>query len=113
VQTSLLSTSKVVNADYIVIYDKEKVNFYNTKTTKITVSEEAVLKRWQFPAAGLWWFPLIENPMNLNTNTLLLDQPTNLQSQNRLYTVQTTKRSQKHISALLSPTNKEEYIHNV
>ncbi len=51
--------------------------------------------------------------MNLNTDTLLLDHPTELQSQNRLYTVQTTKRSQKHIWALLSHTNKEEYIHNV
>ncbi len=72
-----------------------------------------MLKRWQFPAVGLWWFPLIENPVNLNTNTLLLDQPTNLQSQNHLYTVQTTKRSWKLIWALLSPTTKEEYIHNV
>jgi hypothetical protein len=51
--------------------------------------------------------------VNLNINTLLLDHPTKLRSQNRLYTVQTTKHSQKHIRALLSRTNKEEYIHNV
>jgi hypothetical protein len=44
VQTSLLSTSKVVNADYITIYDQEEVNFYDMKRTKITISEEAVLK---------------------------------------------------------------------
>jgi hypothetical protein len=113
VQNSLLSTSKVVNADYIAIYDKEEVNFCDAKTTKITVLEEAVLKGWQCPAAGLWWLPLVENPVNLNTNTLQLDHPTKLQSQNRLYTMQTTKRSQKHIRALLSGTNKEEYIHNV
>ncbi len=112
-QNSLLSTSKVVDADYIAIYDKEEVNFYDAKTTKITVSEEAVLKGWQCPVAGLWWLLLVENPVNLNTNTLLLDHPTELQSQNRLYTVQTTKRSRKHIRALLSHTNKEEYIHNV
>ncbi len=97
VLNSLLSTSKVVNADYIAIYDKEKVNFYNAKIMKITVSEEAVLKGWQCPAAGLWWLPLVENPVNLNTNTLLLDHPTELQSRNRLYTVQTTRRSQKCI----------------
>jgi hypothetical protein len=42
VQNSLLSTSKVVNADFIVIYDKQEVKFYDEKTTKITVSEEAV-----------------------------------------------------------------------
>jgi hypothetical protein len=107
-----LSTSKVINADYIAIYDKQEVNFYNAKTTKNTVLEEAVLKGWQCPVAGLWWLPLIENPVNLNTDTLLLDHPTELQSQN-LYTVQTTKHGQKHIRALLSRTNKEEYIHNV
>jgi hypothetical protein len=113
VQNSLLSTSKVVEADYIAIYDKEEVNFYNAKTTKITVLEEAVLKGWQCPATGLWQFPLVENPVNLNTNTLLLDHPTVLQSQNQLYTLQTPKRSRKHIQAFLSCTNKEEYIHNV
>ncbi len=53
VQNSLLSTSKVVNADYIAIYDKEEVNFYDAKTTKITVLEESVLKGWLCPAAGL------------------------------------------------------------
>ncbi len=72
-----------------------------------------MLKECQFPAAGLWQLPLVENPVNLNTNTLLLDHPIELQSQNWLYTVQTTKCSQKHIRALLSCTNKEEYIHNV
>jgi hypothetical protein len=113
VQNSLLRTSKVVDADYIAIYDKEEVNFYNTMPTKMTVLEEAVLKGWQCPAAGLWWLPFVENPVNLNNDTLLLDHPTEFQSQNWLYTVQTTKCSRKHIRALLSCTNKEEYIHNV
>jgi hypothetical protein len=72
-----------------------------------------VLKGWQCPASGLGQLPLIENPMKLNTNNLLLDHPTKLQSQNQLYTVQTTKRSRKDIWALLSCTNKEEYIHNM
>ncbi len=80
VQNSLLSTSKVVDADYIAIYDNEEVNFYDAKTMKITVLEKAVFKGWQCPAAGLWWLPLVENPVNLNTDTLLLDHPTKLQS---------------------------------
>jgi hypothetical protein len=113
VQNSLLSASKVVNADYIAIYNKEEVNYYNAKTTKITISEEAVLKGWQCPAAGLWRLPLVEKQVNLNTNTLLLDHPTKLQCQNRLYTVKTTKPSWKHIWALFSRANKVEYINNV
>jgi hypothetical protein len=44
VQNSLLTTSKVVDADYIAIYDKKEVNFYGTKTTKITVMEGSSVK---------------------------------------------------------------------
>ncbi len=44
VGNSLLSTSKFAKAGYTVIYDKDKVNFYNACTTKITVSADAVLK---------------------------------------------------------------------
>jgi hypothetical protein len=82
VKNSLLSTSKVIDADYFVIYDKQEVNFYEAKTTKITILEEAVLKGWRCPITGLWQLPLVENPVNLNTDTLLLDHPTKLQSQN-------------------------------
>ncbi len=85
VQNSLLSTSKVLDADYISIYDKEEVDFYNVKTPTFTASEEAVLKGWQYLAAGLWRLPLVKNQGNLKTNTLLLDHPTALQSQNLLY----------------------------
>ncbi len=46
VQHSLLSTSKLVEADYVAIYNKQEVNFYDAMTTKIMVSEEAVLKGW-------------------------------------------------------------------
>jgi hypothetical protein len=44
VGNSLLSTSKFAEAGYTAIYDKNKVNFYNVHTTKITVSADAVLK---------------------------------------------------------------------
>ena len=43
VQDSLLSTGKCANADYFAVYNKHKVNYYNAKTTKLTVSIEAVL----------------------------------------------------------------------
>ncbi len=84
VQNSLLSTSKVVDADYVAIYDKQEVNFHNTKTTRLTVLEEAVLKGWRCPVTRLWWIPLVDNPVNLNTDTLLLDHPTKLQNHNWL-----------------------------
>ncbi len=43
VKDSLISTSKCVEADYIAIDDKKEVNYYNAKTTQITVSNAAVL----------------------------------------------------------------------
>jgi hypothetical protein len=113
VQHSLLSTSKLVEADYIAIYDKQEVNFYDAMTTKIMVSEEAVLTGWQCPVTKLWHVPLVDKPDNLNMDTLLLDHPTRLKNLNKLYEVQNTQKSQSHIHALLAQTNKEEYVHNV
>jgi hypothetical protein len=113
VQHSLLSTSKLVEADYIAIYDKQEVNFYDAMTTKIVVLEEAVLKGWQCPVTKLWPVLLVDKPDNLNTDTLLLDHPTQLKNLNKLYEVQTTQKSRSHIRTLLARTNKEEYIHNV
>ncbi len=113
VQHSLLSTNKLVEADYISIYDKQEVNFYNATTTKIVVSEEAVLKGWQCPVTKLWRIPLVDKPDNLNMDTLLLDYPTQLRNLNKLYEVQTTQKSRLHICTLLARTKKEEYIHNM
>jgi hypothetical protein len=93
VQHSLLSTSKLVEADYVAIYDKQEVNFYDATTTKILVSEEAVLMGWQCPETELWCIPLVDKPDNLNTDTLLLDHPTRLKNLNKLYEVQTTRKS--------------------
>jgi hypothetical protein len=36
----------MVEAGYTAIYDDKEVNFYNTMTTKITVSAGAILKGW-------------------------------------------------------------------
>jgi hypothetical protein len=102
VQHSLLSTSKLVEAAYITIYNKQEVNFYNSTTTKIVVLEEAVLKGQRCPVTKLWRIPLVNKPDNLNRDTLLLDHPTQLKNLNKLYEVQTTQKSWSHIRALLA-----------
>ena len=43
---TLVSGRKFADADYISIYDSLEVNIYDTKTTKIIVTEKAVLKSW-------------------------------------------------------------------
>jgi hypothetical protein len=55
VENSLLSTSKFANAGYTAIYNENEVNFYDAKTTKITVSAKVVLKGWRCPRTVLIW----------------------------------------------------------
>jgi hypothetical protein len=112
VQNSLLSTSKLAEADSVAIYNKQEVNFYDATSTKIVVSEEAGLKGWQCPVTKLWCVPLVDKQDNLNTDTLLATQPS-LRISTSCMKVQTTQKSQSHIRALLAQTNKEEYVHNV
>ena len=75
VNASLLSTSKLASAGYIKVYYRKEVNLYDSSTTKIIVSEEAVLKGWRYPKSTLWCIPLTSQVKNLNTDTLLLDRP--------------------------------------
>jgi len=66
VKDSLFSTSKCVEADYVAIYDKKEVNYYDAKTTQINVSNEAVLTGWRCSKTRLWRVPLVEHPTNVN-----------------------------------------------
>ena len=82
VNVSLLSTSKLASAGCMKVYDRKEVNVYDGSTTKIIVSEEAVLKGWLCPQSTLWITPLTSQVKNLNTDTLLLDSPDGQQSLN-------------------------------
>ena len=113
VQHSLLSTSKLANADYIGIYDKHEINFYNAQMSRIIVLEESVLKGWQCPVTNLWHVPLVEKTSNFNTDTLILDHPLKVGKCNKVYEVQTTKYSRDFIKTHLEQTNKDKYVHNV
>jgi hypothetical protein len=75
VGNSLLSTVKMVEAGYTAIHDDKEVNFYDTATTKILVSEDAILKGWGCSWAKLWRVPLVDNVRNKNMDTLLLNHP--------------------------------------
>jgi hypothetical protein len=43
---SLLSIPKFVDANYIAIFDKDKVNIYDVNKTSIVVSHGAILQGW-------------------------------------------------------------------
>ena len=69
---SLLSTSKLANAEYVTIYDGNEVNMYDGRTARIHVNESAVLQGWRCPRKHLWRTPLTSTVKNISTDTLLL-----------------------------------------
>ncbi len=56
-QDSLISIPKFVDAIYIAIFDKVKVNIYNTNKTKIIVTRAAILQGWRCNQTKLWRIP--------------------------------------------------------
>jgi hypothetical protein len=74
-QNSLLSTVKFADANYITIFDKDKVNIYGANNSIITVTKGAILRGWQDKNSNLWHIPLVRMLQNLNTNTVLLNCP--------------------------------------
>jgi hypothetical protein len=46
-KTTLISNSKLADAGYIMVFDKEEVNVYDEATTKVVPSTEAVLTGWR------------------------------------------------------------------
>ena len=94
---SLLRGSKFSETGYISICDDKEVNIYDGFTTRIIVSEAAVLKGWKCPRTKLWRVPLQPCVTNLNTHTLLLDGPTGTESLNSIYSVPLTTKILSHL----------------
>ena len=111
---TLISTSKFADADYVAIYDEKEVNFYDNKTAKIEISEEAVLTGYRCPKTKLWRVPLTNHIANINTDTLLLDSPSGMDSLNAAYTVPSTESICDKLQILLRQApNPNEAINNV
>jgi hypothetical protein len=115
VQDSLLSRDKCADADYIDVYDKHEVNYYDAMTTMVTVSNAAVLTGWRCTTTGLWRVPLVTNRKNYNVDTLLINHPSRFANLNSLYDVQTSKSTRQRVRALLDSHlhGKTEIINDV
>jgi hypothetical protein len=50
---SLLSIPKFADANYVAIFDKDKVNIYGAKKTTIVVFRGTILQRWQCKQTNL------------------------------------------------------------
>ena len=103
----------MVQAGYTAIYNNSEVNFYHSKSAKISVSEAAVLTGYVCHRTQLWRVPLVTTVRNKNTDTLLLDHPHKHESLNAAYTVESTSITWAHIDSAMSVARGNEYIHNV
>ena len=56
----LASTSKMCDAGYFSVFDKEEVWIYNAQTTKFTAPKPLVLKRWRDKVSTIWRIPLVK-----------------------------------------------------
>ena len=74
-QNSLLSTAKYADANYITVFEKDRVNVCDANNTKITVSREAVLREGQKEGEDLWQIPIVETVRNNNTDTIIVNWP--------------------------------------
>ena len=77
IQSSLLSTSKLADDNYITILDKEKVEIFDANNTKVITTRGAVLRGFRCPVTKLHRIPLkpVNEITNLNTETILCDRP--------------------------------------
>ena len=74
VHYTLISGVKLADVYYVTILDKESTNIYDGKTTKIIISEKAVLSGYR-TEEGLWRIPLKETVQNINNDTFLVQRP--------------------------------------
>ena len=82
---SLISMAKFADADYMVVFDKEKVEIFDANNTKVNVMNGAILRGWRCKNTRLWQIPLIEMMTNDNMDTVLsMELPTKwLQGQSK------------------------------
>jgi hypothetical protein len=74
-KNSLISTSKLAYMGYITIFDKDTVKMYNAHNTQVIVTREVVINGWHKDKTGMWQVALIPIVSNINTDTVLVDQP--------------------------------------
>ena len=94
---SLLSGAKFAEAGYISVFDVDEVNLYYSRTARIVVSKEAVLKGWFCLYTKICRIPLQAKVTDLNRHTLILDGPNGTESLNPLYEVPSCACMLKHI----------------
>jgi hypothetical protein len=103
IKTSLISTSKLADAGYFTVFDKDEVNVYDATTTSIKPTNQAVLTGWRDKKTGLWRVPLVNQIDNENTDTYLLskNESNNIANEiaNNVYDLPSTEQAIRYLHA--------------
>ncbi len=83
--STLVSIPKIVNKDYIIVFDKKMTKTYDATTTTITATTEPVLESPRCTLTGLWLMPLKTktNGGNQNVNFLEIEPAISKESQRK------------------------------
>jgi hypothetical protein len=71
---SLLSTSKLADANYITIFTKDEVKVIDGETSSLNIKGDVVMQGWRCPMTKLWRVPLTNKMSNINMDTALLSK---------------------------------------
>ena len=68
---ALISMAKFADADYMAVFDKEKVEIFDANNTKVLVTCGAILRGWRCKDTGLWRTLLTKEVKDNNTDMVL------------------------------------------
>jgi hypothetical protein len=71
---SLLSTSKLADANYITVSTQDEVQVFDAELSQFQVSGKVVMKGWRCPETGLWRVSIKPEFPNFNTDMALLSK---------------------------------------
>jgi hypothetical protein len=102
---SLMSTSKLADANYITVFTKEEVQVFDAEAAKFNVEGHVVMKGWRCPITKLWRVPLTPNLSNINTDTgLMSEQATEIIMKQR------SNKNEEQLNSVYELPNTEQVI---
>jgi hypothetical protein len=116
--STLVSIPKIVDNDYIVVFDKKLAKTYNATTTTIRATAEPVLEAPQCTSTGLWLMPLEAKTNGSNQNANIAgDRASNIQGAteraNAIFELPSTRQTILYHHVLAGFPVKETFLNAV
>ncbi len=105
--STLVSIPKFADADYIMVFDKNKANIHDTKTTTITFSADTVIAAPRCKTTGLWKLDL-EAGTKATQNKIIV-QPAN-KTANAIFDLPNNQQTMLYYHASAGFSTKESFL---